>query len=51
MNSSVPWLNKIPILNFFYSRQGTYIGQRNLVILIKAKILVLEELEPGYGAK
>ncbi len=51
MNSSVPWINKIPILNFFYSRQGTFIGQRNLVILIKAKILVLEEMEPGYGPK
>jgi len=50
-SASVPWINKIPILSFFYSRQGTFVGQRNLVILIKAKILVLEEMEPGYGRK
>jgi tetratricopeptide (TPR) repeat protein len=51
MSTSVPWIDKIPILSFFWSRQGTFIGQRNLVILIKARILVLEEMEPGYGPK
>jgi len=44
--SSVPWLNKIPILSFFWSRKGTYISRRNLIILIKVKILVLEEMAP-----
>ena len=51
MTSSVPWLSEIPILSFFWSRKGTFISQRSLIILIKAKILVMEELEPRYGSK
>jgi type II secretory pathway component GspD/PulD (secretin) len=51
LDSSVPWINKIPILSFFWSRKGTYISRRNLIVLIKAQILVLEEMEPRYGGQ
>lgn len=44
--SSVPFIDKIPILNFFWSRRGTFVARKNLIILIKARILVLEEMEP-----
>ncbi len=52
LDSSVPWLNKVPILSFFWSRKGTFVSRRNLIILLKAKILALEEMEPRrYGAR
>ncbi|MHC4860416.1 MAG: hypothetical protein ACYTDY_10035, partial [Planctomycetota bacterium] len=47
--STVPFLGKIPLLSFFWSRKGTYVSQKNLIILIKAKIIVLEEMEPRFG--
>jgi len=49
--SSVPWINKIPILSFFWSRKAKYVERRHLVILIKARILVMNELEPKYGGR
>jgi type II secretory pathway component GspD/PulD (secretin) len=51
LESSVPWIDKIPILSFFWSRKGTFLARRNLIVLIKAKILVLEEMEPRYGPR
>jgi type II secretory pathway component GspD/PulD (secretin) len=51
LESSVPWIDKIPLLSFFWSRKGTFLARRNLIVLIKAKILVLEEMEPRYGAR
>jgi len=51
MESSVPWINKIPILSFFWSRKSKYVERRHLVVLIKAKILVMSELEPKYGGQ
>lgn len=47
LDSSVPWLNKIPIASFFLSRKGTYLEKRNLLVLIRARILRPEENEPG----
>ena len=49
MESTVPWLGKIPILSFFWSRKSTYVDKKNLIILVKAKIIVLEEMEPTFG--
>ncbi len=51
LDTSVPWLDKIPIVSFFWSRKGTFFNRRNLIILIKARILVMEELEPRYGTR
>jgi len=44
--SEVPVLGKIPVLGFLFSRKGSYTNRRNLIILIKAEIVVPEELEP-----
>ncbi|MBI1382785.1 MAG: hypothetical protein GC161_17060 [Planctomycetaceae bacterium] len=44
--AGVPILNKIPIINFFFERKGTYISNRKLLILIEAKIVIPSEQEP-----
>jgi len=46
-DSSVPWLNKIPILSFVLSRKGTFAERRNLLVLIRARIVRPEENEPA----
>jgi Flp pilus assembly secretin CpaC len=51
LDSTVPWLNKIPIASFFFSRKGTFLEKRNVLILIRASILRPEENEPGVGRK
>jgi len=51
LENSVPFLADIPILSFFWSRQGTFIERRNLFILLKATIIRLEEHEPGMGRR
>ena len=51
MNSSVPWLDKIPVASFFLSRKGTSLVKRNVLVLIRARILRPEENEPGMGRK
>ncbi len=47
LESTVPWIDKIPIASFFVSRKGTYLEKRNLLVLIRARILRPEENEPG----
>ena len=49
MDSGVPWLNNVPVLNFFLSRKGTYQERRNLLVLIRARIVRPEENEPAAG--
>lgn len=44
--SGVPFLNKIPLVNFFFSRQGKYVSNRKLLILLKANIVIPQEFEP-----
>ncbi len=51
MDTSVPWLDKIPVLSFFWSRRGTFVERRNLFILLKANIIRLEEHEPNMGRR
>jgi Flp pilus assembly secretin CpaC/tetratricopeptide (TPR) repeat protein len=44
--SEVPILGKIPVLGFLFSRKGHYVNRRNLVVLITANVVALEESEP-----
>ncbi|MFV1958694.1 MAG: hypothetical protein ACC662_04705, partial [Planctomycetota bacterium] len=45
-NVGIPFLRDIPILSFFVSRKGRYVSRSNLLVLIKAEIVPLEEMEP-----
>jgi type II secretory pathway component GspD/PulD (secretin) len=49
LESSVPWLDKIPIVAFAISRKGTFEERRNLLVLIRARIVRPEENEPSAG--
>jgi type II secretory pathway component GspD/PulD (secretin) len=46
IRSGVPILNKIPVLSFFFERKGTFISNRKLLVLLKANIVIPQELEP-----
>lgn len=46
LESGVPFLNRIPVLSFFFSRKGTYENYQKLVILLTANIILPEEFEP-----
>jgi type II secretory pathway component GspD/PulD (secretin) len=48
--SGVPVLSKVPILSFLFSRKAKTVQRRNLLILIKADVVVPDELAPTYGA-
>ncbi len=43
--SEVPFFRDIPVLNFFFSRKGQVHNRKNLIILVKASITMLEEEE------
>lgn len=47
INSGIPYLNKIPILNVLFTRKGKYLNKQKLVILVRAKIVIPEEWEPA----
>src|SRR5262245_16687858 len=51
LESTVPWLDKIPVASFFFSRKGTFLEKRSVLVLIRARILRPEENEPGVGRK
>lgn len=46
LESTVPWLGDLPLASFFLSRKGTYLEKRNLLVLIRARIVRPEENEP-----
>jgi type II secretory pathway component GspD/PulD (secretin)/tetratricopeptide (TPR) repeat protein len=46
LRSGVPILNKIPLISFLFERQGTFVTNRKLLILLKAKIVIPQESEP-----
>jgi type II secretory pathway component GspD/PulD (secretin) len=46
LRSGVPILNKIPIISFLFERQGTFVSNRKLLILLKARIVIPQESEP-----
>jgi type II secretory pathway component GspD/PulD (secretin) len=48
MQSEVPFLSKIPILNFFFSRRGSSREVENLMVIVTARITDLVEEEAIY---
>jgi type II secretory pathway component GspD/PulD (secretin) len=44
--SGVPYLNKIPLVSFFFERKGNYVSNRKLMVLLKAEIVIPQEHEP-----
>lgn len=46
LRSSVPLLGNVPGLSWLFSRRGTSVQNRKILILIKAKIVLMEEWEP-----
>ncbi len=44
--SGVPILNKIPILSALFERKGKFISNKKLMILLRANIVIPEEVEP-----
>ncbi len=47
LRSTVPLLGSIPGLGWLFSRNGTSVQNRKILILIRAKIILMEELEPN----
>jgi len=45
----VPILNKIPLVSFLFERKGQYVSNRKLLILLRASIVIPQELEPTAG--
>jgi type II secretory pathway component GspD/PulD (secretin) len=46
IRSGVPVLQDIPGLSFLFSRQGTSLQNRKILILIRARIVIMDELAP-----
>ncbi|MBN2490616.1 MAG: hypothetical protein JXQ29_07195 [Planctomycetes bacterium] len=44
--SGIPLLSKLPLVGFLTSRRGKYINRRNLLILLKAQIIIPDEIAP-----
>ncbi len=44
--STVPLLGSLPGLSWLFSRRGTSVQNRKIIILVKANIVLMEELEP-----
>ena len=49
--SGVPILSDIPLVSFFFSRKGQYKRYKNLLILLKANVVLMDEHEPGLGVR
>ncbi|MBL8727811.1 MAG: hypothetical protein JNM25_05235 [Planctomycetes bacterium] len=47
LRSTVPLLGNLPGLGWLFSRNGTSVQNRKILILIRAKIILMEELEPN----
>ena len=45
-DTGIPFLSDIPVVSLLFSRKGTYTNRRDLLVLITAHIVPLEELEP-----
>jgi type II secretory pathway component GspD/PulD (secretin) len=48
--SGVPVLKDLPGLSFFFSRKGTSLNNRKILILIKSTIVIMEEFQPPTPA-
>ncbi|MBI4879628.1 MAG: hypothetical protein HY812_08225 [Planctomycetes bacterium] len=49
LESGVPFLSKVPILSFFFTRKGKFLSKEKLIILVRARIIIPEEGEPAFG--
>ena len=47
--SGIPILSKIPIISFLFTRKAKTVQRRNLLILIRADVVLLEESAPTFG--
>ncbi|MEW6741122.1 MAG: hypothetical protein AB1486_00035 [Planctomycetota bacterium] len=47
--STMPWLGDIPIISFLVGRKGKLNSMRQLLILVRAKVIVPAEFEPTGG--
>jgi Flp pilus assembly secretin CpaC/tetratricopeptide (TPR) repeat protein len=47
MRSSVPLIGSLPGLSWLFSRKGTSVQNRKILILIKARIILMDEWEPA----
>lgn len=47
IESGIPILKDIPFIGFLFSRDGKYSNIRDLIVLLRAEIVIMEELEPG----
>lgn len=47
LESGIPFLDRIPVLSFFFSRKGTFESYRKLIILLTARIILPREHEPA----
>jgi len=46
LRSTVPLLGSLPGLSWLFSRNGTSVQNRKILILVRANIVLMEELEP-----
>lgn len=46
LRSSIPLLGKVPVVRFLFERKGNYASNQKLLILVTAKIVIPQELEP-----
>ena len=46
LHSSIPIVDKVPIVRFLFQRQGTYAANQKLLILVTATIVIPQEHEP-----
>jgi len=51
LDSGLPWLKDIPLVSFLVSRKGTETSKRKIMILVRAKIIIPEELEPAVARR
>ncbi len=47
MTSGLPVLSDIPILSFFFSHKGKSTVMKDLIIMLRVQIIILEEMEPA----
>ncbi len=46
LESGVPFLNRVPLLSFFFSRKGEYESYKKLLILLTSRVVITAESEP-----
>jgi len=46
LESGVPFLNRVPLLSFFFSRKGEYESYKKLLILLTSRVVIPAEREP-----